>query len=143
MRLFASDFLLVFVCIVCIYLYLWFFIFYLWLFVSKFLKQVIVKSYKAFFDFFCILISRRFLKTNNTLENFYLTFGKKFHSHIIEIELSKKKSLEVFKSDNEKNTLFQNGPLPYRNRPQGAGRYYYKGCLCDNCLPSFLPLIFD
>ena len=34
-------------------------------------KQVIVKSYKAFFTY--ILISRKkFLKTSNTLENFYL-----------------------------------------------------------------------
>ena len=32
-------------------------------------------------------------------------FGKKFRSHIIETERSKKKSLEVFKGNNEKNTL--------------------------------------
>ena len=52
-------------------------------------------------------------------------FGKKFRSHIIEIERSKKKSLEVFKVNNEKNTPFRKGPLPYQNRPQGGGRYYY------------------
>ena len=45
-------------------------------------------------------------------------FGKKFRSHIIEIERSKKKSLEVFKGNNEKNTPFRKGPLPYQNRPQ-------------------------
>ena len=48
-------------------------------------------------------------------------FGKQFHSHIIEIERSKKKSLEVFKGNNEKNTPFRKGPLPYQNRPQGGG----------------------
>ena len=53
-------------------------------------------------------------------------FGKKFRSHIIEIERSKKKSLEIFKGNNEKNTPFRKGPLPYQNRPQGGGRYYYK-----------------
>ena len=52
-------------------------------------------------------------------------FGKKFCSHIIEIERSKEKSPESFKSDNEKNTLFRRGPLPYQTRPQGGGRYYY------------------
>ena len=52
-------------------------------------------------------------------------FGKKFIPHIIEIERSKKKSLEFFKGDNEKNTSFQKGPLPYQNRPQGGGRYSY------------------
>ena len=40
-------------------------------------------------------------------------FDKKFHSHIIEIEHSKKKSLEVFKGNNKYHTLFQKGPLPY------------------------------
>ena len=53
-------------------------------------------------------------------------FGKTFRSHIIEIERSKKKSLEVFKGNNEKNTPFRKGPLPYQNRPQGGGRYYYR-----------------
>ena len=49
---------------------------------------------------------------------------KKFRSHIIEIERSKKKSLEVFKGNNE-NTPFRKDPLSYQNRPQGGGRYYY------------------
>ena len=52
-------------------------------------------------------------------------FGKKLSSHIIEIEGSKKKYLEVFKGNNEKNTSFRKSPLPYQNRPQGGGRYYY------------------
>ena len=34
-------------------------------------------------------------------------FGKKFRSHIIETERSKKKSLEVFKGNNEKNPPFR------------------------------------
>ena len=53
-------------------------------------------------------------------------FGKKFRSHVIEIERSKKKYLEVFKGNNEKNTPFRKGSLPYQNRPQGGGRYYSK-----------------
>ena len=52
-------------------------------------------------------------------------FGKKFRSHIIETERSKKKSLEVFKGNNDKNTPFRKDPLPYQNRLQGGGRYYY------------------
>ena len=52
-------------------------------------------------------------------------FGKKIRSRIIEFERSKKNSLEVFKGNNEKNTPFRKGPLPYQNRPQGGGRYYY------------------
>ena len=38
-------------------------------------------------------------------------FSKKFRSHIIEIERSKKQSLEFFKGSNEKNTPFRKGPL--------------------------------
>ena len=52
-------------------------------------------------------------------------FGKKFISHIIEIERLKKKSLEFFKGHNEKKFSFQKGPLPYQNRLQGGGRYSY------------------
>ena len=52
-------------------------------------------------------------------------FGQKFRSYIIEIEQSKKKSLEVFKGNNEKNNSFRKGPLSYQNRPQGGGRYCY------------------
>ena len=52
-------------------------------------------------------------------------FGKNFRSHIIEIERSKKKSLEDFKGNNEGNTPFRKDPLPYQNRPQSGGRYYY------------------
>ena len=52
-------------------------------------------------------------------------FGKKIRLHIIEIERSKKKSLEVFKGKNEKNTPFRKSPLSYKNRPYGRGQYYY------------------
>ena len=48
-------------------------------------------------------------------------FGKKFSLRITENERSKKKSLEVFKVNNEKNTPFRKGPLPDQNRPQGGG----------------------
>ena len=47
--------------------------------------------------------------------------AKIFRPHIIEIERSKKKSLEAFKGNNEKNTPFRKGPLPYQNTLQ----YYY------------------
>ena len=52
-------------------------------------------------------------------------FCKKSHSHIIEVERSKKQSLKAFKGSNEKNTPFRKGLLSYQNRPQGGGRYYY------------------
>ena len=49
-------------------------------------------------------------------------FGKKFCSHIIKIERSKKQSLEVFKGTNEENILFQTFKKTlYQNRPQGGG----------------------
>ena len=52
-------------------------------------------------------------------------FGKKFQSHIIKIEHSKKKFVEVFKSSNAKKAPFWKGPIPCQNRPQDEGRYYY------------------
>ena len=53
-------------------------------------------------------------------------FGKNFRSHKIEIERSKKQSLEVFKGSNEKkNTPFRKDPLHYQNRLQAVGQYYY------------------
>ena len=52
-------------------------------------------------------------------------FDKIFRSHKLEIERPKKKSLEVFKVDNHKNTSFRKGPISYQNRPQGGHRYYY------------------
>ena len=52
-------------------------------------------------------------------------FGKKFISHVTEIERSKKQFLEVFKGSNEKNTHFRKDPLPYQNRPKSGGQYYY------------------
>ena len=48
-------------------------------------------------------------------------FPKKSHSHIIEIEHSKKQSLEVFQGSNEKNNPFRKGPLLYQNRLQVKG----------------------
>ena len=47
-------------------------------------------------------------------------FGKKFRSHVIEIERSKRQSLEDL--SNKENILFQKGPLPCQKRPQGRGR---------------------
>ena len=65
-------------------------------------------------------------KTASLQEDENHLFGKKFRSHIMEIEHSKKKkSLEVFKGSNEKNTSFRKGRLPYQNGPQGGRRYYY------------------
>ena len=54
-----------------------------------------------------------------------LLFGKKLRSYTTQIERSMKKSLEVFKGNNEKNTLSRKGPLSYQNRPQCGGPYYY------------------
>ena len=48
-------------------------------------------------------------------------FGKKFRSHLIEIERSKETSQEVFKVNNEKDPPFRKGPLPYQNKLQGGG----------------------
>ena len=52
-------------------------------------------------------------------------FGKKFQSHIIKIEHSKKKFVEVFEGSNAKKAPFWKGPIPCQNRPQDEGRYYY------------------
>ena len=52
--------------------------------------------------------------------------SRKTRSNIIEIQHSKKQSLEVFKGSNSKKTPIRKGPLSYQNRPQGGGRYYYK-----------------
>ena len=41
------------------------------------------------------------------------------------MELSKKKYLDVSKDSNQKNTPFRKGHLPYQDRPQGGGWYYY------------------
>ena len=46
-------------------------------------------------------------KTASLQEDEGHLFGEKFRSHIIEIERSKKKPLEVFKGNNEKHTPFQ------------------------------------
>ena len=63
--------------------------------------------------------TKTFLKEKTALlqEDEGHLFGKKFRSHIIQIERSKKKSLEVFKGNNEKNIPFRKGPVPYQNRP--------------------------
>ena len=52
-------------------------------------------------------------------------FDKIFRSHKLEIERPKKKSLEVFKVDNHKNTSFRKISISYQNRPEGGRRYYY------------------
>ena len=52
-------------------------------------------------------------------------FGKNIRFHKIEIERSKKQSLEVFKGSNERNTPFRKDPLPHQNRSQAVGQYYY------------------
>ena len=49
-------------------------------------------------------------------------FGKKFLSHVIEIEKFRKKSLEVFKDDGEKKSPFRKGPSHSQNKPDGEGR---------------------
>ena len=54
-------------------------------------------------------------------------FGKKFRSHMIEIEKSRKKSLEAFKDVGEKKSPFRKGPSHSQNKPYGRGRYYYAG----------------
>ena len=54
-------------------------------------------------------------------------FGKKFRSHMIETEKSRKKSLEAFKDVGEKKSPFQKGPLRNQNKPHGGGRSYYAG----------------
>ena len=54
-------------------------------------------------------------------------FGKKIWSHMIEIEKSRKKSLEAFKDVDEKKTSFRKGPSHSQNEPHGGGCYYYAG----------------
>ena len=54
-------------------------------------------------------------------------FGKNFRSHIIEIEKSRKKTLEAFKGIGDKKSLFRKGPSHSQNKPHGGGDYYYAG----------------
>ena len=54
-------------------------------------------------------------------------FGKKFQSHMIEIEKSRKKSLEAFKDVGEKKSPFRKGSSYNQNKLHGGGRYYYAG----------------
>ena len=49
-------------------------------------------------------------------------FEKKFRSHMIEIEKSRKKSLEAFKDVGEKKSPFQKTPSHSQNKPHGGGR---------------------
>ena len=51
---------------------------------------------------------------------------KKFRSHMIEIEKSRKKSLEAFQNVGEK-APFRKGPSHSQNKSHGGGRYYYTG----------------
>ena len=50
--------------------------------------------------------------------------GKKSRSHMIEIEKSRKKSLETFKDVFEKKSPFRKSPSHSQNKPHGGGRYY-------------------
>ena len=54
-------------------------------------------------------------------------FGKKFRSHMIEIEKSRKKTLEAFKDICDKKSLFRKGPSHSQNKPHGGGDYYHAG----------------
>ena len=57
-------------------------------------------------------------------------FGKKFRSHVVETERSKKRTLEVFSGGNRSTPPpakqpFWTGPSPNSNKPYGGGRFYY------------------
>ena len=54
-------------------------------------------------------------------------FGKKFRSHIMEIEKSRKKSLEAFKDVGEKKSPFRKGASHSKSKLYGGGRCYYAG----------------
>ena len=54
-------------------------------------------------------------------------FGKKFRPHIMEIEKSRKKSLEPFKDVGEKKSPFRKGPSHSKSKLHGGGRCYYAG----------------
>ena len=56
-------------------------------------------------------------------------FGKKFRSHVVEIECSKKRTLVVFSGGNHSppplaEKPFQTGPSPNSNKPYGGERFY-------------------
>ena len=57
-------------------------------------------------------------------------FGKKFRSHVVETERSKKRTLEVFSGESRSTPPpakkpFRTGPSPNNNKPYGGGRLYY------------------
>ena len=57
-------------------------------------------------------------------------FGKKFRSHVVEIERSEKRTLEAFSSGNRSapppaRKSFWTGPSPNSNKPHGGGRFCY------------------
>ena len=57
-------------------------------------------------------------------------FGKKFRSHVVETERSKKRTLEVFSGGNRSapspaKKPFRTGSLPNSNKPYCGGRFYY------------------
>ena len=57
-------------------------------------------------------------------------YGKKFRSHVVETERSKKRTLEVFSGGNRSarppaKQPFWTGPSPNSNKPYGGKRFYY------------------
>ena len=68
------------------------------------------------------------LKKKNILkESETHLFGKKFRSHIVEIEKSRKKSLEAFKDVGEKKSPFRKGASHSKSKLHGGGRCYNAG----------------
>ena len=53
--------------------------------------------------------------------------GKKFQSHMIEIEKSTRKSLEAFKDVGGKKYPFRKGSWQSQNKLHCGGRFYYAG----------------
>ena len=57
-------------------------------------------------------------------------FGKKFRSHVVETERSKKRTLEIFSGESRSTPPpakkpFRTGPSPNNNKPYGGGQLYY------------------
>ena len=57
-------------------------------------------------------------------------FGKKFRSHVVETERSKKRTLEIFSGGNRSapppvKKPCRTGPSPNSNKPYGGGQFYY------------------
>ena len=63
-------------------------------------------------------------------------FDKKFRSHVVETERSKKRIMEVFSGGNRSapppaKMPFRTGPSPNSNKPYGGGRFYYDKIWCN------------